>query len=64
MLTFPLVSLQDLVSVKTLDAFSQIECDEIQGESNVAAAQVDDFTVELEDLEFGFTIVKSTQTVQ
>ncbi len=57
--------LQDLVSVKTLESFSQVECDEIHGEGNVPAAQVDDFTVEtsLEDLEFGFSIIKSTQKV-
>ena len=42
-----------------------MDTDEIHGMENVAAAQVDDFTVEtsLEDLEFGFSIVKSTQKV-
>ena len=43
-----------------------MECDEIHGEENVAAAQVDDFTVQtsLEDLEFGFSVMKSKQKVQ
>ena len=42
-----------------------MEADEIHGVDNVAAAQVDDFTVEtsLEDLEFGFSVIKSTQKV-
>jgi hypothetical protein len=42
-----------------------MEADEIHGMENVAAAQVDDFTVEtsLGDLEFGFSIVKSTEKV-
>ena len=42
-----------------------MDTDEIHGVENVSAAQVDDFTVEtsLEDLEFGFSIMKSTQKV-
>ncbi len=42
-----------------------MESDEIHGMENVAAAQYDDFTVQtsLEDLEFGFSVTKSTQKV-
>ena len=45
--------------------FSLVDCDEIHGEENVAASQVDDFTVEtsLEDLEFRFSVIKNTQKV-
>lgn len=57
--------LQDLVALKSLESFSLMECDEIHGEENVVAAYMDDFTVEtsLEDLEFGFSITKSTEKV-
>lgn len=52
--------------MKSLESFSVMEADEIHGMENVAAAQVDDFTVQtsLEDLEFGFSITKSTQKVK
>lgn len=52
--------------MKSLESFSVMEADEIHGMENVAAAQVDDFTVQtsLEDLEFGFSITKSTQKVR
>ena len=41
-----------------------MECDEVHGDDNVAADS-DDFTVEtaLEDLEFGFSVIQSTQKV-
>ena len=56
---------QDLVTLKSLESFSVMESDEIHGMENVAAEQVDDFTVEtsLQDLEFGFSVIKSTQKV-
>ena len=52
------------MSVKSLEGYSVVECDEIEGSSNVSYLG-DDFTVEtaLEDLEFGFTVIKSTQKV-
>ena len=52
--------------MKRLESFVPVDCDEVHGESNVAAAEVDDFTVEtsLEDLEFGFSIIRSTQKVR
>lgn len=55
---------QDLVSLKGLESFSLMECEEIHGEENVTAG--DDFTVQtsLEDLEFGFSIVRSTEKVR
>ena len=56
--------MQDLVSVKSLEGYTVVECDEIEGSNNVSYLG-DDFTVEtaLEDLEFGFTVIKSTQKV-
>lgn len=55
--------IKDLVALKSLESFSIMESDEIHGMENVAAAQYDDFTVQtsLEDLEFGFSVTKSTQ---
>lgn len=55
---------QDLMSVKSLEGYTVVECDEIEGSSNVSTTG-DDFTVEtaLEDLEFGFTVTESTQQV-
>lgn len=55
---------QDLVSLKAFEHFQPLECDEVHGNDNVSAVG-DDFTVEtsLEDLEFGFSITKSTQKV-
>ena len=52
------------MSLKSLESFSLVDCDEIHGEENVTAG--DDFTVQtsLEDLEFGFSIVKSTEKVR
>ena len=57
--------IQDLVSVKSLEGYTVVECDEIEGSNNVSYLG-DDFTVEtaLEDLEFGFTVIKSTQKVR
>jgi hypothetical protein len=57
--------MQDLVSVKSLEGYTVVECDEIEGSNNVSYLG-DDFTVEtaLEDLEFGFTVIKSTQKVR
>ena len=54
----------DLVSVKSLEGYTVVECDEIEGSNNVSYLG-DDFTVEtaLEDLKFGFTVIKSTQKV-
>ena len=62
---FSLYFLQDLVSVKSLEGYTVVECDEIEGSSNVSNVG-DDFTVEtaLEDLEFGFSVVKSTHKVR
>ena len=50
--------------MKSLEGFTVVECDEIEGSSNVSTLG-DDFTVEtaLEDLEFGFTVTQSTQQV-
>lgn len=50
--------------MKSLEGFAVVECDEIEGSSNVSTLG-DDFTVEtaLEDLEFGFTVIQSTQQV-
>ena len=50
------------MSVKSLEGYTVVECDEIEGSNNVSYLG-DDFTVEtaLEDLEFGFTVIKSTQ---
>ena len=55
---------QDLTSVKSQEGYTVVECDEIEGSNNVSTMG-DDFTVEtaLEDLEFGFTVIKSTQQV-
>ena len=52
------------MSVKSLEGYTVAECDEIEGSNNVSYLG-DDFTVEtaLEDLEFGFTVIKSTQKV-
>ena len=52
------------MSVKSQEGYTVVECDEIEGSSNVSTMG-DDFTVEtaLEDLEFGFTVIKSTQRV-
>ena len=57
--------MQDLVSVKSLEGYTVVECDEIEGSNNVSYLG-DDFTVEtvLEDLEFGFIVIKSTQKVR
>ena len=66
MVTFgSIYSMQDLVSVKSLEGYMVVECDEIEGSNNVSYLG-DDFTVEtaLEDLEFGFTVIKSTQKVR
>ena len=66
MITFgSIYSMQDLVSVKSLEGYTVVECDEIEGSNNVSYLG-DDFTVEtaLEDLEFGFTVIKSTQKVR
>ena len=66
MVTFgSIYSMQDLVSVKSLEGYTVVECDEIEGSNNVSYLG-DDFTVEtaLEDLEFGFTVIKSTQKVR
>ena len=54
-----------MVSVKSLEGYTVVECDEIEGSNNVSYVG-DDFTVEtaLEDLEFGFTVIKSTQKVR
>lgn len=62
---FCIFFIQDLVTLKSLESFTIMDTDEIHGVENVSAAQVDDFTVEtsLEDLEFGFNIMKSTQKV-
>ena len=53
------------MSVKSLEGYTVVECDEIEGSNNVSYLG-DDFTVEtaLEDLEFGFTVIKSTQKVR
>lgn len=50
--------------MKSLEGYTVVECDEIEGSGNVSSLG-DDFTVEtaLEDLEFGFTVTKSTQKV-
>ena len=50
------------MSVKSLEGYTTVECDEIEGSSNVSSLG-DGFTVEtaLENLEFGFTVTKSTQ---
>ena len=55
---------QDLIAFKAQEGFTVVQCDEIEGSSNVSTLG-DDFTVEtsLEDLEFGFTVIKSTQKV-
>ena len=54
---------QDLIALKQLESYKVLECEELQG-SNMAAVG-DDFTVAtaLEDLEFGFSIVQSSQKV-
>ena len=61
----PSSPLQDLIALKRLDNFSFVECEEYE-EGESVATSTDDFTVEtsLEDLEFGFSIVTSTQKVQ
>ncbi len=47
-----------------MESYQLLECDEIHGNDNVSACD-NDFTVatSLEDLEFGFSIAKSTQKV-
>lgn len=52
------------MSVKSQEGYTVVECDEIEGSNNVSTMG-DDFTVEtaLEDLEFGFTVIKNTQQV-
>ncbi len=57
---------QDVIGVKSLESFSQVETEEVEGEGGVVTSEVDDFTVEtsLEDLEFGFNISNSTQKVR
>lgn len=54
---------QELRSLKLASGYYEVECEEEEGKSVVSGG--DDFTVEtaLEDLEFGFSIVKSTQKV-
>ena len=55
------------MSLKSLEGYTVVvnECDEIEGSNNVSYLG-DDFTVKtaLEDLEFGFTVIKSTQKVR
>ena len=55
---------QDLVSLKSLENYRLVECEDQHG-SNVTALG-DDFTVAtaLEDLEFGFNVVTNTQKVR
>lgn len=59
------VILQDLLALKELEGFKLLECEEEHGRSTVTTPNGDVLTVEtsLEDLEFGFKVVKSTQKV-
>ena len=42
-----------------------VNAEEVEGEGSMMTSEVDDFTVEtsLEDLEFGFSVISSTQKV-
>ena len=52
--------------MKSLESYTPVEMEEVEGEGGVVTSDVDDFTVEtsLEDLEFGFSIINSTQKVR
>ena len=55
---------KDLLSLKEIEGYTLIECEE-HGPSSVTTPSGDILTVEtsLQDLEFGFSVVKSTQKV-
>lgn len=54
-----------MLALKELEGFKLLECEEEHGRSTVTTPNGDVLTVEtsLEDLEFGFKVVRSTQKV-
>ena len=56
---------QDLIATKNLEGYFLVECDEEYASSTVTTSVNDAYTVEmsLEDIEFGFSVVCSTQKV-
>jgi hypothetical protein len=54
---------QDLLALKDLEGYKLVECEVEEGNNTVSTPTGDALTVEtsLEDLEFGFKVVKSTQ---
>ena len=56
---------QELLAIKELEGYRVVECEVEEGCGTVATPSSDSLTVEasLEDLEFGFSVAKSTEKV-